>query len=602
MQSQDNQPPGNSEATLIAPRAQQGVARLILRRPDGQLQEFGLDKDEFTIGRLSTGDLVLQDDRSVSRRHAVIRRSNTGYVIEDLQSNNGTYVDGERVEYPVVLRNGQSIKVGDNELTFKIISAPLSAGASSGPAAGMPAQMPAEPPAPTFDLPVPGAGQAPAFQPGVNPPPQPGFPPSPLDAPAQPTFGAPTPAFGGPPAQPAFGGPPAQPAFGGPPAFGTPPQPAFDAPPAPAFNAPLPPAGSSPQGVPGQPAPFGGPPQGFPPPAPFGAPPPQGFPPQPAPPGVAPTPVPSGSAASGPSGMITCHSCGQLTPGNKAFCLNCGTNLQVQQQAAPGGPPPFGAPPAPGGFAPNPFNVPPAPDAPPAWQPLPPAGQPLGGPVPGPQGWPPVPGPQAGPPAWQPPQVGGPPPGQPFGGPPPGQPFGGPPAGGPPAWQPPQPGGPPPGQPFGGPLPQGQFAPPGAAPGVPQGGPVEAVALYSRGMRPMQTSDIVVRLTTQFPAPGPLQPGMQVSVRVWPTAPDALFLGGPGVTLRVPGPGQVEEMTIKVTPLRETPRGLTDQILFQLNDAASGQPLHPMPVVAEVVISQQPVPQFDGPGSIRLPV
>ncbi|HEY7124923.1 MAG TPA: FHA domain-containing protein, partial [Ktedonobacterales bacterium] len=183
MQSQDNPP---QEATLIAPRAQQGVARLILRRPDGQLQEFGLDKDEFTIGRLSTGDIVLQDDRSVSRRHAVIRRSNAGYVIEDLQSNNGTYVDGERIQYPFVLHNGQSIKVGDHELTFKIISAPLSAAPASGPAGAPPAQMPSETPGPTYDLPVPGMMQAPSPQPGFNPPPQPGFNPPAFDAQPQP--------------------------------------------------------------------------------------------------------------------------------------------------------------------------------------------------------------------------------------------------------------------------------------------------------------------------------------------------------------------------------------------------------------------------------
>lgn len=116
----------------------------------------------------------------------------------------------------------------------------------------------------------------------------------------------------------------------------------------------------------------------------------------------------------------------------------------------------------------------------------------------------------------------------------------------------------------------------------------------------MQPSDIIVRLTTNFPAPGPLQPGMQVSVRIWSAMPDALVLSGPGVTLSVPGPGQVQEASIKVTPLRETPRGLTDQILFQLNDATTGQPIQPAPAFAEVVISQQPVPQFDGPGSIRL--
>src|SRR5262249_9148270 len=110
MQFQDDQPPNANDATLVAPRAQQVSARLIVRRADGQLKEYGLDKDEISIGRLASNDVALPDDRSVSRRHAVIRRSNVGYVIEDQQSNNGTYVDGEKILYPFVLHNGHSIK------------------------------------------------------------------------------------------------------------------------------------------------------------------------------------------------------------------------------------------------------------------------------------------------------------------------------------------------------------------------------------------------------------------------------------------------------------------------------------------------------------
>src|SRR5579883_2965683 len=168
MQSEDNQQPGANEVTLVAPRSQQGSARLILRRADGQLKEYGLDKDEITIGRLASNDVALPDDRSVSRRHAVIRRSNVGYVIEDQQSNNGTYVDGEKILYPFVLHNGQSIKVGANELTFTIVSAFGTPAAESENQPAAPAQA-AAPAAqePFFNQPIP--------QPAFDAPPQPGF-------------------------------------------------------------------------------------------------------------------------------------------------------------------------------------------------------------------------------------------------------------------------------------------------------------------------------------------------------------------------------------------------------------------------------------------
>ncbi len=472
MQFQDDQPPGANDATLVAPRAQQGSARLILRRADGQLKEYGLDKDEITIGRLASNDVALTDDRSVSRRHAVIRRSNVGYVIEDQQSNNGTYVDGEKILYPFVLHNGQSIKVGGNELTFTLVNT------AAQPAA-------------------PGAEAQASSQP---------LPP------AQPAAGAQEALFNQPIPQPAFDAPqgaafpvPSQPA----PAMDQP-QAAFpQAPAAPAFNQPSP--GSA-------------------------------FPPPPGAAGVQAPPAPASSA-----GMITCQSCGQPTMANKAFCLNCGASLAAQSAAAapaPGGANPFGGS---SGF-----------------------GGPTAAPAPGSQPWPGQP--QGQPQPW-PPQGQQPPGSQPW----PPQPQ---------AWpgQPAQPG------PFGAPAP------------APAAGPLDGVVYFSKGLRPLQTSDIRVRLATQFVAPGSPQPGAAITLRIWSTAQDAFYFSGPGITLRVPAQGGVEEGGLQVTPLRPTAPGATDQLLFMVIDAATGQPLHPAPASAEVVISYQPAPPFDGPGSLRLPI
>ena len=62
------------------------------------------------LGRASEADLVF-DDISVSRRHAEITSTPLGYVVRDLGSTNGTYVNGVRVEV-TELRGGDELRVG----------------------------------------------------------------------------------------------------------------------------------------------------------------------------------------------------------------------------------------------------------------------------------------------------------------------------------------------------------------------------------------------------------------------------------------------------------------------------------------------------------
>jgi len=64
----------------------------------------------MTIGRLSTNDIVI-NDRWISRRHARIRRDGMHYVIQDLESKNGLFVNGKRVTGPVVLQDGDQIQI-----------------------------------------------------------------------------------------------------------------------------------------------------------------------------------------------------------------------------------------------------------------------------------------------------------------------------------------------------------------------------------------------------------------------------------------------------------------------------------------------------------
>ena len=75
-------------------------------------------KTETTIGRSEDCAVVLADDQA-SRRHAVIRRQGDGYVIEDLGSRNGTFVNGSRIDRPTPLRPGDVITIGSSRLSLR---------------------------------------------------------------------------------------------------------------------------------------------------------------------------------------------------------------------------------------------------------------------------------------------------------------------------------------------------------------------------------------------------------------------------------------------------------------------------------------------------
>lgn len=72
---------------------------------------------EVAIGRQDT-DLVVEDPE-VSRRHAVLRRSDGSVIVEDLDSTNGTFVNGERIHSPIRVGPGDQIRVGQTTLEIE---------------------------------------------------------------------------------------------------------------------------------------------------------------------------------------------------------------------------------------------------------------------------------------------------------------------------------------------------------------------------------------------------------------------------------------------------------------------------------------------------
>ncbi len=86
--------------------------KLTIEDDDGQRTTLELAQDDYSIGRDEAAAIRLTE-RNVSRTHASLRRSETGWTLEDQSSYNGTYVNGERVVDGADVLSGAVIHVGD---------------------------------------------------------------------------------------------------------------------------------------------------------------------------------------------------------------------------------------------------------------------------------------------------------------------------------------------------------------------------------------------------------------------------------------------------------------------------------------------------------
>ncbi len=93
-----------------------GNALLVVRRGPNSGSRFLLDTEVTTAGRHPDSDIFL-DDVTVSRRHAEFRRAEGGFVVRDVGSLNGTYVNRDRID-DAVLANGDEVQVGKYRLVF----------------------------------------------------------------------------------------------------------------------------------------------------------------------------------------------------------------------------------------------------------------------------------------------------------------------------------------------------------------------------------------------------------------------------------------------------------------------------------------------------
>lgn len=99
-------------------RATAAIPRLVLSTANRILRHVPIDRPRLTIGRRPYNDLML-DDLTVSGEHAVLHRTDGETVIQDLNSRNGTLVDGVPVERRVLV-DGDRIEIGVYHLLFRV--------------------------------------------------------------------------------------------------------------------------------------------------------------------------------------------------------------------------------------------------------------------------------------------------------------------------------------------------------------------------------------------------------------------------------------------------------------------------------------------------
>jgi len=86
--------------------------KLTIEDDEGKQTQLPLAHDEYGLGR-GDGNSIRLTDRNVSRKHALLRRNGQGWFIKDLQSYNGTYVNGVRVAGEQLVNGGDVVQLGD---------------------------------------------------------------------------------------------------------------------------------------------------------------------------------------------------------------------------------------------------------------------------------------------------------------------------------------------------------------------------------------------------------------------------------------------------------------------------------------------------------
>src|SRR4051794_33473600 len=92
------------------------MAALVIYHADGTNRRIDIGPAGLRIGRAAENDLILEDpDKGVSRFHAEIQLEDGQFVISDLNSQNGVFIEQRRISREVLL-DGQEVRIGPYRL------------------------------------------------------------------------------------------------------------------------------------------------------------------------------------------------------------------------------------------------------------------------------------------------------------------------------------------------------------------------------------------------------------------------------------------------------------------------------------------------------
>ena len=83
------------------------------------MESIPLLSERLRIGRALDNEILLQGETSVSRYHAEIRREGEQWILEDMNTRNGSQVNGHRVLGSVALSDGCRLQIGNAEFVFR---------------------------------------------------------------------------------------------------------------------------------------------------------------------------------------------------------------------------------------------------------------------------------------------------------------------------------------------------------------------------------------------------------------------------------------------------------------------------------------------------
>src|SRR5262245_40038886 len=101
---------------------------IVVNEKGGEQKRLEFDKPEVTIGRVQGNDIILPKG-NVSKRHSRIVFKDGKFIIVDLKSTNGTYVNGRKITSPLVIKGTDKVYIGDFILSVE----EPAAGADAGP-------------------------------------------------------------------------------------------------------------------------------------------------------------------------------------------------------------------------------------------------------------------------------------------------------------------------------------------------------------------------------------------------------------------------------------------------------------------------------------